>query len=106
MSSSQAVTQDQPFHQDVQPHTQAHQSTLPGLLPQKEQLQVPEQPAGWTDVMTGWVQYLLRTGTELNAIEAGMRSFFPSINNMIGVQQHLEKLKMEWEGQEVPMQQD
>lgn len=51
--------------------------------------------------MTGWVRYLLQQGTDMNGIEAGMRSFSPAINNMVGVRQHLENIKMEWESQQV-----
>lgn len=105
-SPSQAIAQNQPLHQDAQPRKETGQSPLSGLPPPQGQLRISEQPAGWTDVMTGWVRYLLRKGTDLNAIEAGMRSLFPMTNNMVGVQQHLDHIKTEWEGQEVQMQQN
>ena len=107
-SSSEEIPQDQSSYQDVQPHNhQAPQSLRPGrILPLQELVQSPEQPAGWTDVMTGWVRYLLQTGSDLEAIEVGMRSFFPVINSMVGVMQHLETIKTEWEDAGVPMRQD
>ncbi len=102
-SSSQAVPQHQSYHQIVQQPSQAYQSPLPGISSQQQQQYVQNagQPAGWTDVMTGWVRYLLQQGTDMNGIEAGMRSFSPAINNMVGVRQHLENIKMEWESQQV-----
>ncbi|KAF6220711.1 hypothetical protein HO133_003144 [Letharia lupina] len=93
-----AIVQNQLHRQDG---TEMDLSPLSGPLSLQERVQGPEQPAGWTDVMTGWVRYLLQQGTELSAVESGMRSFFPSINDMVGVKQHLENIKTEWEGREV-----
>lgn len=97
-SADAAIVQNQLHRQDG---TEMDLSPLPGPLSLQERVQGPEQPAGWTDVMTGWVRYLLQQGTELSAVESGMRSIFPSINDMVGVKQHLEYIKTEWEGREV-----